>query len=230
VLELLSNKVAVHPRKQYILDVYGCEPETLDEVAKCVIAVINNCDSGDRYERKSKIEGVKKLKVLGFSWDITYGEASNSHSAPLNGKTNWSGRDKTAPRYYPGWNGRVWIRYDGYSSNAGSEPFERTLTHVGTGGGGGYNGPWEALAVARWKRYGHTDPKDSFPAPQIYSWDYRFYLSDWPMLEDSIRQQRVYDKLAGKPTDMRHKFQWEDTATMIKDAEFLAYCATHPKY
>jgi hypothetical protein len=229
VLELVSNKVAIHPRKQYILDVYGRDPDTLDEVAECVIAVINNCDNSDSWSKNKKKE-VKKVKVLGFSWNINYGAVSNSHSAPLDGKENWGNRDKSLPTSYPGWSGRVWVRYEAPYPSFGNDPFNKTLTHTGSGGFGGYNGPWEDIATARFRRYGHTHPKDAFPEPQILSWDYRFYNSDWPGLDESVRQQRVYDTLAGHPTIMNHKFLWQDPETMVKDAEFLAYCATHPKY
>lgn len=215
VLELVSNKVKVHPRKQYILDVYGREPETLGELADCVIAVIT-----EYKDSKQKVEAV------GFSWDVTYREVMNTHSAPLCGIINW-GR-KEGPLSYPGWSGRVWIRYKGPCPSFGSDPFVNTLTYTGTGGLGSYKGPWESVATARWNRYGSSNKKDIFPEPEIYSWDYRFYSSDWPGLEDGIRQQMVYDKLAGTYTKMQHKFRWEDSETKIKDAEFLAYCAANP--
>ena len=87
----------MHKRQQHIVDIYGKEPETLDELAQACIAVISHHGA----------------PVKGFAWNIHFDKTvSNSHHAPLDYKTNWCGRDKTAPRTHPGFYGRVWIRYE----------------------------------------------------------------------------------------------------------------------
>lgn len=206
------------PRKQRVLKAYGREPETLDELAQAVIKTINTTRC-DRYDSKGL------CKVVGFSWDVSYGMASNSHSAPINGKQNWSRRDKDLPTSYPGWIGRVWIRYSDRLHSGSSSGFSSTLTYPGTGGAGGYSGPWEAISSARWKRYGHKSAKDFYPEIDCYSWDYRFYLSDWPALQDDVEKQQVYNTLAGIVDNYPgHKFLWEDTEVKIADAAFIAEC------
>ena len=207
------------PRKKRVLDAYGREPENLDELAQAIIKTIDTTNSG-WYDSK------ELCKVVGFSWNISYGAASNLHSAPMNGKQNWSRRDKNLPTSYPGWTGRVWIRYSDRLHSGSSRAFGNTLTYPGTGGGGGYDGPWESISNARWRRYGRRSVKDFYPEIDCYSWDYRFYLSDWPALQNEIKKQQVYNKLAGIiDSNPMHRFLWEDTEVKIADAAFMAECA-----
>ncbi len=80
-----------NPIKKNILKVFGKEPESLDELAKCVIAVIN-----------SKLDRNKKeVKVSGFAWDISYSElVRNTYSSPFGYDKNWRGVSG-APKGYP---------------------------------------------------------------------------------------------------------------------------------
>lgn len=213
------------PIKSNILKVYGREPETLDELARCVIAVIESQENGDIFERKNR--KVKKMfKVLGFAWDICYTEGvSNTHSSPEGHPQNWRQTDGI-PKCYPGWTGRVWIRYSEECRSFGSDPFAKTLTHPGTGGFGGYNGPWESIANHRFKRYGHGQPKKAYPEPKIYSWDYKLYDLDWPLIAKWVEKQRMWAELSGQPWQTRHKFEWTDEETLAADATFIAECAT----
>jgi hypothetical protein len=105
----------MHPRKQHVLDVFGREPETLDELAYCTIKVIESVKA-DRWGHSKTTE---TCNVVGFSWDIRDSMVSNSHSAPLDGVSNWGGKDGL-PTVYPGWTGRVWIRYDNTGLSPGS--------------------------------------------------------------------------------------------------------------
>jgi hypothetical protein len=212
----------MHPRKQHVLDVFGREPETLDELAYCTIKVIESVKA-DRWGHSKTTE---TCNVVGFSWDIRDSMVSNSHSAPLDGVSNWGGKDGL-PTVYPGWTGRVWIRYDNTGLSPGSEPFNAALSYPGTGGVGGYNGPWEAVSVARWKRHGYSKTKKTYPKINCYSWNYKIFLSDWPGLQTGIEQQRIVDKLAGVVTraGIQHRFLWEDPITKAADAAFIAECA-----
>lgn len=216
-----------NPIKQNILKVYGREPETLDELARCVIAVIESQENGDIFDRKRRT--VPKFhKVLGFAWDVRYSDrVSNTHSSPEGYPHNWGGKEEL-PKGYPGWTGRVWIRYADESRSFGSTPFDKTLTHTGTGGFGSYDGPWKGIASARFKRYGHAQKvsKDAYPEPKVYSWDYRFYDLDWPLIARWVEKQKVWTELSGQPWDNSHKFTWTDSDTLISDSAFMAECAT----
>lgn len=212
----------MHPRKQRILDVYGQEPATLDELAKCTIAVINSQKNYSGYEAHER-KNAHPLKVVGFSWDIRYSDTvSNSHSAPLDGVQNF-GRKADKPTSYPGYTGRVWIRYaDEPASFLSSHSFEATLTHPGTGGAGSYNGPWQAVSSARFKRHGHARGGNTYPEIHCYSWDYRFFLADWPLLKENFEQERLMAALSGKSVITHHTFLWNDLATVAADQDFMS--------
>lgn len=208
-------------RKQYVLDTYGQEPSTLDQLAECVIAVIesqknwghNNCKPASRYQ------------VAGFAWNISFGMVSNSHSCPVDGVTNWGRREPNTPVAYYGWNGRVWIRYKSAARGFGHDPFSATLTHTGTGGGGSYSGPFSAISLARFRRYGHMPPQNAYPEVHCYSWDYRIFLDDWPGLKDHIEKEKIIAALSGVSYRPRpHKFNWIDPATAEADEAFIKEC------
>src|ERR1700727_2046995 len=134
--------------KEKFLRIVGKEPETLDELAHGVIKVI---ESQTTKIWNGNIYLQHPIKVLGFSWDIWYrSTVSNSHSAPEGKQTNWGGYKTDIPTSYPGWEGRVWIRYAPIKNghHISSTPFCNTLTHPGTGGSGTYDGPWSALSAA----------------------------------------------------------------------------------
>lgn len=216
-----------NPFKQNILKVYGREPETMDELARCVIHMIESQENGDVFDRKKRVEP-KFYKVLGFAWDIAYSShVSNSHSSPEGYPQNW-GRKEGLPTGYPGWTGRVWIRYSEECRSSGSSPFPKTLTHTGTGGFGGYNGPWEVISAQRFKRYSQLRrvPKDAYPEIKCYSWDYRFYDLDWPELARWVEKQMMWAELSGQPWQNRHRFEWTDPEILAADAAFIAECAT----
>jgi hypothetical protein len=211
----------LHPRQQYVKDIYGKMPGTLDEVAESVIAVIN---------------AQPDTRVLGFAWNIAYSnKVSNSHNAPIDGYTSWGGNNALTRCLtgFPGFTGRVWLRLKSGPCGFASELTCKTLTHTGTGGGGSYDGLWQPLAAAHYKTYGHTRQEDQYPYPCIYGWDYRFFLSDFPDLNKLIMvEQESVDKRNNwkflkegshhpEKLIIQHKFGWEDTNTAAADAEFL---------
>lgn len=213
-----------------VIKCYGKEPETLDEIAEAIIAIINNTDVRRLATHKHNVP--KSPKVLGFAWDISFSERiSNTHCAPRSGVTNWGGDNKDAPRGYPGFSGRVWIRYDNDKNfSFGSDPFRETMSHPGTGGGGSYDGPWKKIAEAHWKTFGHRRD-DTYPRPELYSWDYKIFLDDWPGLKKvidaklyEIEFENTYNILAKQPKKvfkLQHSFEWNDPATVLADDEFL---------
>jgi hypothetical protein len=205
--------------REQLVKKYG-EPQNLDELAQMVIKAISSYS----YEGK-------RTPVVGFAWDIHYDSVSNSHDCPINGKTNWSRREvledgSPAPTSYQGWQGRVWIRYRRPTPSFGSDPFEDTLTYPGTGGAGSYDGPFEGISTARYRRYGHNDGPNNYPEPQAYSWDYRFFEDDWPALKTWREKQQVIAALSGTRANLNHRFEWWDPKTREQDDEFLNDPAT----
>ena len=213
------------PIKANILKVYGRDPATLDELAECVVAVINSQMNSDRYS--SKRDNDRPYRVAGFAWAISYTDrVSNSHSSPEGLPQNFTGREGL-PRHYPGFEGRVWIRYAEEPNTWGSEPFEKTLTHTGTGGAGSYNGnPWHEISSARWQTYGHKSGAGMYPEIHCYSWDYKIFLADWPGIADWVEKQQLWSELSGKPWQRSHSFSWTDPKVLASDAAFMAECAT----
>jgi hypothetical protein len=222
--------------KDRILAHYG-EPTDLDDLARCCIAM---CETHDNVkqpsDRRRKRLLPEYLKVVGFAWDVEFSEmVSNSHSHPINGMSNWGGynTERGAPNGYPGFTGRVWMRWATECNDFVSRPIGRTLTYTGTGGGGSYNGPWEEVCSTRWHRYkNHRQEKGQYPVIHCASFDYRFYLSDWPLIEAEIelRYQEVEkQKMWAKLQDtwipnfaMSHKFHWEDPVVKAADEAFIA--------
>lgn len=109
---------------------------------------------------------------------------SNSHSCPLNGVTNWGGRDTykdgtPKPRGYPGWQGRLEWRvkwpekYDTFYP--GGRLFAGSCVHTGTGGGGGY-------------RDGHAH----------FGYGVSIFEDDWPGLKAYREKQIFWDHLTRK--------------------------------
>lgn len=221
------------PIKQNILKVFGRDPQSLDELAQCVIAVINSQENRDHWYKEPGPQSKKPRRkfdnhrVVGFAWDVRRRDVSNSHSAPEGYPENWGAREGL-PKAYPGWQGRVWIRYAEVPYSFGSTPFEKTLTHTGTGGAGSYDGPWAGICSAHYNRYGHVQGKDQYPEPQCFSWDYRIYDYDWPALVEQTEKERVWNRVAGKPeVPNRHRFEWNDFDTAVCDAGFMAECAVY---
>lgn len=213
--------------KDNLLKVYGREPRDLDDLAHCVIAVINSQINSDSWSRKKKVTEDRPHRVVGFAWDIRWAAAiSNTHSSPEGYPQNF-GRDKPGvPTGYPGYHGRVWIRYADEPRSWGSSPFEATLTHTGTGGAGSYRGPFEEVAAAHYHRYGHRVSRDSYPEINCYSWDYRIFDYDFPELARAREKHEVWCRLANTNPSYGHTFEWHDVNTQIADAEFMAESAT----
>lgn len=208
----------MHPSKQKILNIYGHEPTDLDDLANCVIAVVN--DACLKAIRRKRVGILPPMRVVGFSWDIAYNDAvSNSHNAPLDGETNFGGYKKLIPRHYPGWQGRVWIRYSCDPPHFGSSDFvNSSLTYTGTGGFGSYNGPWSCISAA----YSKFQPMKNNTDFLIYSWDYKIFASDWPLVASQVEGLRLLDKLQSDfDQPYKHFFLWEDPVTKMDDEKFL---------
>lgn len=100
-----------------------------------------------------------KIDLLKLNWQDS---VSNSHDCPRGGVENFCRKDDK-PTGYPGWRGRIEFTIPQFGqSYFGSELFEGTGIHTGTGGGNG-------------RRYGY---------------DVRFFASDWPQLEKMAMDKR----------------------------------------
>ena len=225
--------------KDRILTYYG-EPTDLNDLARCCIAMCETFDNVKQpRDRRRKRLPPEYLKVVGFGWDIQFTEnVSNSHSHPIDGMSNWCGYNtsKGAPDGYPGFTGRVWMRWATHCNSFISDPMRATLTYTGTGGGGSYDGPWTQVCGERWHRYSnHRAEEGQDPAIECASFDYRFFLSDWPLIEEALKQprleneqQRVWAKLGNSTMppkfSLHHKFLWEDPVVKAADQAFIREC------
>jgi hypothetical protein len=183
---------------------YG-EPDSLDSLGYFVIKVIN-----------------EKEIVTGFKWDVRFSpKVSNSHSCPIAGVSNFSGH-KNLPTGYPGFTGRVWIRYLKEPEHFASDTFSKTCTHTGTGGFGSYNGPFDEISHVFWERNRRPNKSScDFLSLSIYSWDYRFYIQDFPLIQKAIEEQKIVDILSNKTTSWNHTFEWYDQEQLKADNEYI---------
>jgi hypothetical protein len=236
-------------KKCYAQSVYGAEPTTMDQLANCVIQIINSHRDTSLYPRG--MASIKTTKCVGLSWQLAhFDNVSITHCSPEGfPRYNWYSKAKQ-PSGYPGWSGRVWVRYAEDSVRFGSDAFERTLTYTGTGGGGHYDGPWRNVASKRFNRYGRGRDLNAYPEPAIFSWGYKIFDADWPEIAEikafkkaikkwertvlkRYNEQAMLAKLEERwippvthlphPT---HDFLWECPETAAKDAEFLASLST----
>lgn len=188
----------------------------------------------------------KSTKVLGLVWDLTWNNCvRNTHCAPRGHQTNWYGinvdKDGTPiPIGYPGWTGRVWIRYETTPLNfKASGLLRETCLYTGTGGSGSYNGIWSKLNEAH-----HISGSRRNNAPACYSWDCTLFAADWPAMQNihdeyeymhqfqlaQYEKDKAWAILNNKDVDpfernpLTHKFEWEDIEQSERDKEFLANC------
>ena len=204
--------------KQAIIDRYGKEPSTMDELAECVLMTIQH---------------KTKKKCVWFKWEVEYNrKVSNSHSAPLCGVTNWTG-DDDKPMWYRGFSGRVWIRYKNVSICFGSDGLSGTLIYSGTGGFGSYDGPWSRVASEYHHKVYLAGKKSRFVKPHIYSYDLKIWLDDWPLIRDYFDEfdhmndrRRLVSTLRStyalhRDEIFTHSFLWEEKKTLENDKKFI---------
>jgi len=82
----------------------------------------------------------KYPKLVSIDLEVRWNDfASNSHSCPLDGVTNWGGykSKEDVPRNYPGWTGRINYKLDKDYPGFGSEYFSNPRCGIHTGSGGG---------------------------------------------------------------------------------------------
>lgn len=204
-------------RIQQLVDQFG-EPTTLDQLADVIIKLIDH-----------KLAD-QNIRVVGFAWNMQFSQAvSNSHSSPVFGVGNFM-RSDDLPKSYAGYVGRIWFRYSARPTGFSSDYHGNTKAHTGTGGSGSYNGPWTDVSTAYYQKFGIRRSK-SQPELATYSYDYRFYLEDWPLLEQAIlkeiEQDRVIAALTNRPPGakcLKHIFEWTAPDVAKADKEFIKQC------
>lgn len=222
----------MYPKKEHILNLFGKEPETFDEFADCFKLVVNSTQASPWVSSRHKNTQPVYHKLIGLCWRIEYTPlVSNSHSAPLNGTINWFRNDDSSPKGYPGFVGRIWVRFKQQPISS-SDIIIPTLTHTGSGGAGSYNGIWDNVSIAHHKLYGYKQPSTR---PHCYSWDWKFFLSDWPGMEkflqpiiDEYEKQRNWSILKNpgavvKRFKFEHEYEWTDPDTKMADQILLEY-------
>ena len=199
--------------KENWLKIVGKEPANLDELFEGVIHVLNHTLAAQEHSKGRNY-------VVGLKWDVRYSSTvSNSHSAPLSGRMNWGRKDAKVPSSYPGFTGRVWVRYKHEPNSFGSDPFGLTLTHTGTGGYGSYDGPWSNISKAYYCADGKLKSKAYEPA--CYSWDFRFFLDDFPLIKRRIEKQETLEAIRGNQAVIYHDKLWEDPDTAAQDEKLI---------
>ncbi len=153
---------------------------------------------GKKLGRGKNAGNLPMPRVLQITHRLQWSDSvSNSHSCPVDGVTNWGGREKLkdgspAPRGYPGWTGSIeWLvewpkEFDGIY--LGSDLFSRGTfnsgrqrAHTGTGGGGG----------------GHFN-KEFNTWCQRPRYSFSIFASDWPGMARYYEKRKMWSLIGGR--------------------------------
>jgi len=171
---------------EYLNDI---NPTTLDQLSEGIIRQINH-NIG------------KRNTVMLYKHDIGYmTQMSNSHSCPKSGVQNFM-RNSDNPKWYPGWQGRVWLILKKDSKTFTSDVFRKTLAYPGTGGSGLYN-----LRLNNPNLVKNINERNFVPC----SWDYKIWSDDWPLIQKTIIKEhkeenviRLLNQMAIIPKPNKH--------------------------
>jgi hypothetical protein len=207
----------LHRKMLAVRKIYGRLPTDMDDLGHCVRAVLNA-------QPASTNMYAKPIKVIGLHWDVEHRALiSNTHECPLDGVTNWGGDRPGAPRGYPGWQGRVWVRYADPIDSFGNSPWDATVTHPGTGGWGSYEGVWKNICGKHYQVFGGNRKMATYPQPQCYSWDFKIFDQDWECIPREITWVLLNSVNPVPGSKMTHKFDWDDPHTVKWDKEFMEH-------
>jgi hypothetical protein len=133
--------------------------------------------------------------------NVTFGQVSNSHGAPIGKKTNWSGRNKDYPTSFFGWSGRIKGSLINYKS---------TKKHM------------ESVSDVLFNRYGtatgfrgfHTSSgcPGSIAGNNPMDIGFYFFLEDFPKLADSYELFKTEHQ---KIIDHKYKLESQENAANI---------------
>lgn len=214
------------PIKDALLKIYGRDPVDLDDLGHCCVAVINhNLEHSDQLNDNNRL--------IGFAWSIQYYPiVSNTHNAPEGHPTNWGHNQRHLPVGYPGFMGRVWVRYCKRSAFFSDYDFRHTLTHTGTGGYGSYDGPWDGIINAVYNAYGHMNlgSKREQMIGYPLSYDYKIFLADFPAINQTVYDTIVFNALKDEEVSINHYFLWNDPERIIQDKNLLKEIENAKRY
>lgn len=178
----------------------------LDQVAQTVMGKVQKKTNGN---------------LVGFWWNVRFSPlVSNSHASPVGFPRNWD-RKVDRPLGYPGWLGRVWVRYRQVRGFA-SDGLLGTLTHTGGGGYGAYDGPWNDLSLRVYRKNKTLARENRIPEPNIYSYDYSFFLEDWPELKYWHEKAETLGALMDQDLVPEfHRFGWDDPEQTQQDWQLM---------
>ena len=137
-----------------------------------------------------------KITYLRLVWSPT---ASNTHSCPRNGKTNWGGRDDGSPRSYPGWEGRIEFQAHQFSPDgtlresspfSGSDLFDRSGINTGSGGARGKGG---------------------------YAYGVTFFDADWPGITERCEKLDTLTTLKGDKKPFHRAYMYNGNFETARD-------------
>lgn len=133
--------------------------------------------------------------------NVTFGQVSNSHGAPIGKKTNWSGQNKDYPTSFFGWSGRIKGSLINYKS---------TKKHMESVSGILFNN----YGVGTGFRGFHTSSGCPGSVVGNYPMDIGFYffLEDFPKLAESYELFKTEHQ---KIIDHKYKLQSQDNAANI---------------
>ena len=206
----------------------------------------------ERYGQPKKLQGVFDIvreiiddeakkgftRLVGLAMELRRDTITTTHSAPVGENQSWR-----SPNRYPGYAGRIWIRYEREPRGNKFNPmdcFRKTLTHTGTGGGGDYDSPWKMASSVWHHRFGRSEPNDyvhrvrpgvgdvnEMRRPSLWGFTYHFYYKDWPSLWEADKRRDLLDTIGGDGiphnfNHTRHKLRWDCPQQLFVDDRFLS--------
>lgn len=200
-----KEKITKLRKRDSMFEKYG-EPISLEELAIFVVNVSN-----DELPKKQHITG-------GISWDINYGYVYNTFESPINGVVNYYSEPEL-PTSYDGFFGTIWIRATYDTKLPISRRIENSFTYTGVGGYGCYGGPWSDLERDLISNKNLDFCKEYF---SIYSWDYRFFIEDFPLLFKKIEEEKIISIMQGEKIFCKNnKFFWQNEEVTKQDELIL---------
>lgn len=190
------------------------EPANLDELGLALVNHVNNLGASSKGRDKDQ-------RVLGLVWNISSGEQCNSHNSPVGIPSSFRDPDR-----FPAFYGRVWLRLAKAPGWSATDYFEGSCCHLGSGGGGSYDGPWDQLYTTwhqqhrRWR----TRVKPDYPEPNLYSWTFTVWLQDWPLIEKHYGKLDMLDMIKGVRVDYlkrNHTFAYEAEGIDAADGKYI---------
>jgi hypothetical protein len=133
--------------------------------------------------------------------NVTFGQVSNSHGAPIGKKTNWSRQNKDYPTSFFGWSGGIEASIKNYKKTKNSSESVSSLLFNNYTGGTGFRG-FHTTSGCPGDAGGQYPMKIGF----------YFFLEDFPKLVESYELFKTeYQKII----DHKYKLQSQDNAANI---------------